>query len=252
MTKTSKPASTGKRLFKQLGLGALAGAIIGFAVGAYMDKLSKWTVDVFLISDYLAFLTLLLSIVLVLVTAYYLYQTKRSYQLCEATTDDDESEEVYRQLAKAHAYAMTYSSVSTVLIIMHLLFSYRFILRENGLFFNVPILGFVLIIVVAVLQMVMMKWYNKIRHIKAPLLPSLKELKNNILEQDEAELQANYKMSFEIVMNLSNLIIPLIYLLLFAQAGLFQTVNLTAIIAVTGIHLYIMLMQFKMIKQFYR
>lgn len=72
------------------------------------------------------------------------------------------------------------------------------------------------------------------------------------MQMDEAELEANYKISFEIVMNLSGAILPGIYLALFFLSLYLQKVELSGLIVAAVIHLYIMVMQFKMTKAYYK
>lgn len=250
---TTKNNSTVMRTLKQFGLGALVGGLIGFFVAYWFDKLHTSSLNRFIISDYLAVVTLVIGAVLTAVSFYQLHRVKKNYehyQLSDA--DDDETETIYRQLEKSHSYVMIYTGLSLVALIAHLLFSYRFIVRPSSAHLEISLLGILLVIVVGLLQMWAIKWYNKIRQIKVPLVPTLKELKNNVMQMDEAELEANYKISFEIVMNLSGVVLPVIYGLVLLEGALLQTVNITAILATAGIHLYIILMQFKMVKHFYK
>ncbi|BAQ24725.1 membrane protein [Streptococcus troglodytae] len=106
--------------------------------------------------------------------------------------------------------------------------------------------------IAAVFQSYILKVYNRIRDIKMPLVPTLKELKHNVMQMDEAELETNYKMSFDIVMNLSGAILPAIYLILFFWSFITQEVELTGILVATSIHLYIMIKSFKMTREYYK
>lgn len=65
-----------------------------------------------------------------------------------------------------------------------------------------PIYEALMLVVISVLHAYILKVYTRIRGVKMTLAPTLKELKQNILQQDEAELQANYQMSFEVVIAL--------------------------------------------------
>lgn len=251
MSKAVKKDSTVRRVAKQLGLGLLVGGILGWSVGYFHNNIIAIPFDAIVVSDYLAGLSLGIGIILLLALSYQLYRVRQYYHRYHNSPEDDDTEDVYRQLEKSHAYAMTYGGLATVAIITHILFSYRLMIYPNSATLNIPVLGIMLIVVTGVLQLATMKWYKTIRQVKIPLMPTLKELKNNVLQLDEAELEANYKISFEIVMNLSSMLIPLIYMIFFIEAIFLKTVNITGILAVAGIHTYIMLMQFKMIKRFY-
>lgn len=112
-------------------------------------------------------------------------------------------------------------------LVSYYLFNY-FWDRQAELSF--PIFDFVFGMVAGIFQAYLLKVYNRIRDIKMPLVPTLKELKQNIMQMDEAELEVNYKMAFDIVMNLSGAILPAIYLILFFWSFITQKVEVTGIL----------------------
>ncbi|WP_308417633.1 DUF3169 family protein [Streptococcus troglodytae] len=130
--------------------------------------------------------------------------------------------------------------------------SFKLTFGKDKAEFFFPILDFVFLMIAAVFQSYILKVYNRIRDIKMPLVPTLKELKHNVMQMDEAELETNYKMSFDIVMNLSGAILPAIYLILFFWSFITQEVELTGILVATSIHLYIMIKSFKMTREYYK
>ncbi|HEO7600805.1 DUF3169 family protein, partial [Streptococcus agalactiae] len=116
----------------------------------------------------------------------------------------------------------------------------------------IPIYDLSLLFVLLGLHIYFLKVYRNIRGIKMTVAPTLKELKNNVLQLDEAELESNYKMCFDIVMNLSGFIFPTIYFVLFFISFVFQKVEIVAIIITTSIHIYILIKSLKAARHFYR
>lgn len=241
-----------KRWLKQLGIGALIGAPLGFLLG-YLGLLDKpMKVNEQVVVDSLNLLGnsgLLISLIL---SAYLIYRIVQTLKAFEAEADDEVSDDLYRLVNRQHGYAMVATGVGAVLGIALLALNYKILVAEDAIelvFSGYAILG---LLIFAGLQMYLLKLYNRLRGSQVPLLPTLKELENNILQQDEAELEANHKMAFDIVLKLSNVILPALYLLVLAVGLLTQTNQVLAIIVLAVIHLYIMVRNLKMIRQFYR
>lgn len=241
------------RILQSLGIGALIGGPIGFLSG-YLGLTSFE--DIISMDQVLELCSLGLSIIaglLLVVVLYYLVQTNKVFTTYQKVDEESEQgEELYRLLNLRHSYTSTFNALLSIICILNLMLSLRLDISELrfNVFFELwPILG---IAFTTGVQVFLLKRYNQMRGIEAPLSPTLKELKNNILEQDEAELEANYKNSFEIVMNLSGAILPASYILCLAVSFLTGKVELLAILITAMIHIYIMLKQFKMAKEFYR
>lgn len=240
-----------KRIFKQMGIGALIGGPIGMAVGYFgLDKggigISQETIIHFIapVFRYTAILALGIGL-------YYFYQSKKEfkeYQLDEG----DENDRLYRSLNIKYGYASIFLGVSVILAILAFCIGInpKYGSQSFELFFSV--IEFVVIILIAIVQSRLLKFYGHIRGIDVTTQPTLKELKNNILQQDEAGLLANYKTSFDIVMNLSGLILPCFYGFLLLISAITHRVELTGYLAVASVHFYIMIMNFRMVKEYYK
>ncbi|EHI68613.1 DUF3169 family protein [Streptococcus ictaluri] len=243
------------RLAKQLGLGALIGSIVGILVGilavdldgfqqAFPFDLSQLTSSIIWINR----LVLMLSF---LATLYYSFQVLKLYK-SHQNKIDDLPDSIYRSLNLKHSYAITFNGISCVLALQEFLLGSKLIFKSSGLEMTIYIYAVFTLLSCALIQMYLLKLYNRIRGLNVTLLPTLKELKENVLQQDEAELTANYKISFDIVMTLSGLILPSIYVILFFLSIVLQEVQLTAILITVGIHLYIIFKQFQMARDFFK
>lgn len=236
------------RFLKQILIGALLGGVLGFIAGFLSESsllsnssavisAEKVAVGIHVVSRFLVLVLIILSLMVIAYIRKYLphYQKDMS----------DDSEELYRSLNRKYSYGVIFTGTASVLTILNVLLMLSFKSTE-------PFLDFAILILVTMLQAYLLKLYGRIKGVKVPLFPNLKELKSNILQMDEAELEAEHQNAFEIVTNLSGAILPSIYVILFFIVLLTGRVELTAMLVAAFIHLYIMLMQFKITKAYYR
>lgn len=236
------------RFLKQVLIGALLGGVLGFVAGFLSESsllsnssavisAEKVAVGIHVVSRFLVLVLIILSLMVIAYIRKYLphYQKDMS----------DDSEELYRSLNRKYSYGVIFTGTASVLTILNVLLMLSFKSTQ-------PFLDFAVLILVIMLQAYLLKLYGRIKGVKVPLFPNLKELKSNILQMDEAELEAEHQNAFEIVMNLSGAILPSIYVILFFIVLLTGRVELTAMLVAAFIHLYIMLMQFKITKAYYR
>lgn len=236
------------RFLKQVLIGALLGGVLGFVAGFLSESsllsnssavisAEKVAVGIHVVSRFLVLVLIILSLMVIAYIRKYLphYQKDMS----------DDSEELYRSLNRKYSYGVIFTGTASVLTMLNILLMLSFKSTQ-------PFLDFAVLILVIMLQAYLLKLYGRIKGVKVPLFPNLKELKSNILQMDEAELEAEHQNAFEIVMNLSGAILPSIYVILFLISLLTGRVELTAMLVAAFIHLYIMLMQFKITKAYYR
>ena len=168
-----------KRIFKQMGIGALIGGPIGLAVGYFgLEKggigISQETILHFIapVFRYTAILALGIGL-------YYFYQSKKEfkeYQLDEG----DENDRLYRSLNIKYGYASIFLGVSVILAILAFCIGInpKYGSQSFELFFSV--IEFIVIILIGIVQSRLLKFYGHIRGIDMTTQPTLKELKNNI------------------------------------------------------------------------
>ncbi|WP_161978864.1 DUF3169 family protein [Streptococcus sp. S784/96/1] len=255
MLKIKEKDSNGVRVLKQLVQGFLIGALIGgplgFALGFFSLE-DGLKLPVTIIVEMIQYLIYGLIVLLFLVTTVYIFRIRKGIVNYEMSEDDEEQEKLYSLLGRQTSYAQVFVGIALILSFANMLLGYRLLFSNDSAELQFPIYAFVALMVSAGLQMHLLSLSNRVRSRRTTLTPTLKELKNNVLQLDEAELQANYKMSFEIVMTLSGLILPAIYVFLFFMSVIFQKVELTGIFIAVGIHIYIMIMNFKMAKEHYK
>ncbi|MGT2934783.1 DUF3169 family protein [Streptococcus castoreus] len=236
---------------------AIGGGIIGGAMGAYFGYtgktpnpnafilLKEQLINVVLTLNHLIFgMSLVLSFI-------FLVQLKRTTDIYNTIENDDDSEKIYRQLNKKYSYTMLLITIASILAMCNILISLKLSIGKNYAMLAFPIWDFLALIMILPFQAIAMKRYNAIRGTKVPLFPNIKELRNNIMEMDEAELQACYKTSFESVLSLNSIVIPSLYIILFFICLLTGQVELTAILVLVLIQLYLLVKSVGMTRRFY-
>lgn len=183
---------------------------------------------------------------------FFLTQLKKETAVYNTIEEDDYSENGYRQLNKKHAYTMLLIAVASILSMCNVLLGLTLTNDSQHAMLAIPLLDILLLLMVIPFQALAMKRYNAIRGTDVPYFPNLKELKHNIMALDEAELQAYHKTSFESVLSLNGVIIPSLYVILFFVYLFTGQVELTAILVLVLIQLYLLVKSATMTRQFYR
>lgn len=230
----------------------IGGGILGF-LGAYfgIEKIDLGiTQD--MVHSVLSPLAKISAIISLLIGLSLFYSGKKEYKLYEEYENDDDSEELYRSLNRKHAKTSIFLGMASIFAIFGIFSSLSIFFQSDGTIMTVPFLDFIILMITQFVFVRLMKFYGKIRGIEVPNNLTLKELKNNILQMDEAELEVNYKLSFDIVMNINGIILPLIYVGLLLLSIFTKRVELTGIAVAAIIQLYIIVMQFKMVKDYYK
>lgn len=230
----------------------VVGGVVGFLVAYFRLENIDLGISQKMVHAVLSPVTQIFATISLLIGVYFFYCANKEYKVYEETENDDSSEDMYRSLNRKYAKTSVFIGIASTFATFGIFSGLFLFFEPNGAILTIPILDYILLFLSQYVQVKLMKFYGKMRGVDIPSIPTLKELKNNILQQDEAELQANYKLSFDIVMNLSGLIIPTIYICLFLLSFLTKRVELTGIAVAAAIHLYIMVMNFKMVKEYYK
>ncbi|MGT2771789.1 DUF3169 family protein [Streptococcus marimammalium] len=236
-------------LVSSLLLGGVVGFIVGFSSELINDKIFFTRIDIDSIIDITSFVIRSIYTILFFIAIFLFRDAKRLYQDYQK---DDSSEELYITINKKGAYSLIFNSLTSILCFFSIVLSANHLLDFKFVTILLFLFDIVMTFIVIFLQGRLMKFYSDVRQIDIPLFPTVKEVANNILQQDEAELLNEYKSSFTIVMSLSGYVLPAIEILLFIYSVLTRTIPFLGLIIVTVIHLYIILMQFKSVRDYYK
>lgn len=240
-----------KSLFQGFLIGAVVGGPLGFIVGFFglEDGLKLPMIQIIEVLQYLIYAAILVTIIL---TINYVIVVRRDLGGYQEAEDEDEQEKLYSVLGRKSSYATVFSGMAIVFSMINTILGYRVIFESESARIEFPVFAILTLFISIGLQLYVISLSNRIRGYKATLVPTYKELKNNVYHLDEAELEANKEMSYEIVLTLSQVILPGIYVFLMFLGFIFQKVELTSILIVASIHIYILVMNFKMAKSHYK
>lgn len=221
----------------------LGGAMTGYTV----TGLNPLTIDWQAGKLFLTYLSACLASLSLLLLGLMVYRSHRLYQVYQQTENMDDGD-LYRRLAHnldKVAVTSTLSYIFSVLLI--LLHDSRQIGHSHLLF-----LGISSLLLSFVGQFYALRLNNGLRGLDIPFFVSIKDVKNNIQQQDEAELMANYRMAHDIVLTLQNGILPATYLTLAILSDITGQPQLIGFVLTASLHLYITVKQFSMSRQFYQ
>lgn len=255
MKTAKKQPNSWLRLVKQLLIGGISGLVLGGVTGfllayfRYHESPSISSEDVLTVVSTLFRVTYAVLTVLAAVFLYLAARDMKVYSNCE---DDEASDTLHRRLNRRFAYGMTASGSASILALVSLVTSFRIVPNAGDVDLQIMLVDFVGLILAGGLQAYSLHLYRKFRGISMSLFPTLKEIKANALQQDEAELQANYKISFDIVMGLSGIVLPTLYVILMVLSFFTGQVQIVGLCVAVVVHLYIFIMQIKMVNDFYK
>ena len=252
---TSKKLTTKKRILFYLGI-VIVSALVGGVTGALGlglgDKVLTFNFDIFMTFVYI------LTAMSILVTLWFMYQAnhyQNRYEAMDEDADEDESYEIYRKTFKNLGLASTFYNVSVAFIFFSIGvgicdFHDRI---SNGLAFKITtyVVEAIFFIFLFVLQIMIFKLTQKIRHYKISVFPTIKEVKEFAYSYDEGELQANYEQAFLIVFNL-NQYLPFVYAILCVLAVVSSLDVTSGLVVTTGIYIYINLANIRFVNKYFR
>ncbi|QGX00327.1 DUF3169 family protein [Streptococcus ruminicola] len=254
MNKT-KQLTTKQRVLFYLGIvtvSALVGGVTGALGLGLGDKVLTFNFDIFMIFVYI------LTAMSILVTLWFMYQAnhyQNRYEAMDEDADEDESYEIYRKTFKNLGLASTFYNVSVAFIFFSIGvgicdFHDRI---SNGLAFKITtyVVEAIFFILLFVLQIMIFKLTQKIRHYKISVFPTIKEVKEFAYSYDEGELQANYEQAFLIVFNL-NQYLPFVYVILCVLAIVSSLDVTSGLVVTTGIYIYINLANIRFVNKYFR
>lgn len=251
--KNGKQISTPKRVLRFLAwmmLGGMVGGVIGFVMGSYDFKGLLRGIPV----DTIFWFTRPVLILLSILTAYFLWQTRRSHAqfIAVEAMDDDLVDELYPKTFRYLEYATILYNIVASMMVFNLLLGIRFIIGRDSadLVFSMFDLLFVPIMVVE--QIVIFKTTQKLRNYKLSAFPTVNEVKDYMYSLDEGEKQANFEQAFVIQFNLNQRLLPALYIVVFFIEIVTQTQQLVAYAVILTIHVFINLMQYQMVRRYFK
>ncbi|HEM5295667.1 TPA: DUF3169 family protein [Streptococcus suis] len=232
----------------------LISAILGGFIGFFGVLIFKFNPPSYLNLDNFLICLRIVMFVIFAGTVYLGLKANQSYKLYHSISDEDEErvDELYKKMYRNLEYATISFNVAVSLTLLNLVLGFGVTFLEDSAVMYGSIFDLVFYIILLVSQVFIIKLTQKIRDYKLSAFATVKEMKDFAEAMDEGEKQANYEMSFQIVFTLNQIVLPGLYLFLFVVSMLLQERQITAFLVVAFLHIYINVMQVRMIRRYFK
>ena len=231
MKKQPQKRSPRNRFWRNVGIitvSGLIGGVIGFLTGMFgsekpLEIQSFFSIEVLLLGSILLFL------IVFMVTIALLISARKVHQKMLQIEDEEEAYHYDIQNKKLFGLATIFKGVMILPYFLVIIFYSQWVYMDR------PSTGHLL--------------YGK----PIPRNVNTKEVREFMMSMmDEAEKQISYEENFEVVVKLSNYILPIMLIGILIIGIAFQTDILLALSVVSIIYIYILISQYKITKRYYK
>lgn len=251
--KQGKQISTKQRWMRNSAY-MLISAILGGFIGFFGILIFKFGLPSYLNLDNFLFFLRIMTFVIFAGTVYFGVKANQNYKLYHSISDEDEErvDKLYKKMYRNLEYATISFNVAVSLTLLNLVLGFGVTFLEESAVMYGSILDVVFYVILLISQVFIVKLTQKIRDYKLSAFATVKEVKEFMEAMDEGEKQANYEMSFQIVFTLNQIVLPGLYLFLFVVSMLLQERQIMAFLVVAFLHIYINVMQVRMIRRYFK
>ena len=251
--KQGKQISTKQRCIRYSAY-MLISAILGGLIGFFGILIFKFGLPSYLNLDNLLIFLRMITFVIFAGTVYFGVKANQNYKLYHSISDEDEErvDKLYKKMYRNLEYATISFNVAVSLTLLNLVLGFGVTFLEESAVMYGSILDVVFYVILLISQVFIVKLTQKIRDYKLSAFATVKEVKEFMEAMDEGEKQANYEMSFQIVFTLNQIVLPGLYLFLFVVSMLLQERQIMAFLVVAFLHIYINVMQVRMIRRYFK
>ncbi|CYW99762.1 DUF3169 family protein [Streptococcus suis] len=242
--KQGKQLTTGKRIIFFI-LVVLAVEVALFIAGFFMGFFEAAGYDI----NTLLFVSRAVMVASFIGFAYLLYRsftTFKRYQ--ESEDDDDVLDQLYKTTFRSLEYSTILYNIFGGLVLANMILGANI----SADYYTIELFDIAAFIVLLPAQVAIFKVTQVVRQYKLSAFPTPSEIKDYIYALDEGERQANFEQSYLIVHNLNQWVLPLLYLLIMMVTLITQTQQLLALLIVAFLHIYINVMQVRMIRRYFK
>ena len=264
MKKQQQERSDRYRFWRNVGIitgSGLIGGVIGFLTVMFgsekpLEIQSLFSKEVLLLGS------ILLFFILFMVTIALLISARKVHQKMLQIEDDDEAYHYDIQKKKLYGLATIFKGIMILPYFLFVIFYSQLVdLDRPGagdmafIFgdFTMLYLFLVLIALFFLSDIFFRKTFHLIYGKPIPRNANAKEVREFMMSMmDEAEKQISYEENYEIIIKLSNYILPISLIAIFLVGIAFHTDILLALVVVSLIYLYILVSQYKITKRYYK
>ena len=264
MKKRQQERSARYRFWRNVGIitgSGLIGGVIGFLTGMFgSEKLLE--IQSFFSKEGLLWGSILLFLIVFMVTIALLISARKVHQKMLQIEDEEEAYHYDIQKKKLYGLATIFKGIMILPYFLFVIFYSQLVdLDRPGagdmafIFgdFTMLYLFLVLIALFFLSDIFFRKTFHLIYGKPIPRNANAKEVREFMMSMmDEAEKQISYEENYEIIIKLSNYILPISLIAIFLVGIAFHTDILLALVVVSLIYLYILVSQYKITKRYYK
>lgn len=264
MKKKYQERSARYRFWRNVGIitgSGLIGGVIGFLTVMFgsekpLEIQSLFSKEVLLLGS------ILLFFILFMVTIALLISVRKVHQKMLQIEDDDEAYHYDIQKKKLYGLATIFKGIMILPYFLFVIFYSQLVYLDRPgagdmafIFgdFTMLYLFLVLIALFFLSDIFFRKTFHLIYGKPIPRNANAKEVREFMMSMmDEAEKQISYEENYEIIIKLSNYILPISLIAIFLVGIAFHTDILLALVVVSLIYVYILVSQYKITKRYYK
>ena len=264
MKKQQQERSPRFRFWRNVGiitLSGLIGGVIGFLTGMFGSK-KPLEIQSFFSKEVLLLGSVVLFLVVFMITMVLLMRVSKLHYKILHIEDDDEAYHYDIQKKKLYGLATIFKGIMILPYFLFVIFYSQLVYLDRPgagdmafIFgdFTMLYLFLVLIALFFLSDIFFRKTFHLIYGKPIPRNANAKEVREFMMSMmDEAEKQICYEENYEIIIKLSNYILPISLIAIFLVGIAFHTDILLALVVVSLIYVYILVSQYKITKRYYK
>ena len=259
MKKQQQERSDRYRFWRNVGIitvSVLIGGVIGFLKGMFGSK-KPLEIQSFFSKEGLYLGSVALFLILFVVTMGLLMRVRKVHQKILQIEDEDEAYHYEIQREKLYGLATIFKGIMILPYFFIIIFYIQLVVLGKPATRNLAfIFGDFTMLYLALFflsDIFFRKTFHLIYGKPIPRNANAKEVREFMMSMmDEAEKQINYEENFEVVVKLSNYILPSLLLALLIIGVAFQADILLALFVVSILYIYILISQYKITKRYYK
>lgn len=259
MKKQQQERSPRYRFWRNVGIitvSVLIGGVIGFLKGMFGSK-KPLEIQSFFSKEGLYLGSVALFLILFIVTMGLLMRVRKVHQKILQIEDEDEAYHYEIQREKLYGLATIFKGIMILPYFFIIIFYIQLVVLGKSATRNLAfIFGDFTMLYLALFflsDIFFRKTFHLIYGKTIPRNANAKEVREFLMSMmDEAEKQINYEENFEVVVKLSNYILPSLLLALLIIGVAFQADILLALFVVSILYIYILISQYKITKRYYK
>ena len=264
MKKKYKERSARFRFWRNVGIitvSGLIGGVISFLTGMFGSE-KPLEIQSFFSKEVLLLGSAVLFLVAFILTITLLMCARKVHQKMLQIEDDDEAYHYDIQKKKLYGLATIFKGIMILPYFLFVIFYSQLVYLDRPgagdmafIFgdFTMLYLFLVLIALFFLSDIFFRKTFHLIYGKPIPRNANAKEVREFMMSMmDEAEKQISYEENFEVVVKLSNYILPSLLLALLLIGVAFKTDILLALFVVSILYIYILISQYKITKRYYK